>query len=95
LISTGGNSFNSFISKYDASGNFIWAKVINGANEIYIDDMKLDANGNIFITGSFSGTVDFDLGPVTFNLTSIGFNDPTSWLLTPCHPHKIFPAILT
>ena len=32
--------------------------------------MKLDANSNVLITGTFSLTVDFDPGPGTFNMTS-------------------------
>ncbi len=48
----------SFMAKYDANGNYIWAKNMGCASL----DIGLDGNNNIYITGVFSGTVDFDPG---------------------------------
>ncbi|MEO8150627.1 MAG: T9SS type A sorting domain-containing protein [Bacteroidia bacterium] len=63
-----------FISKLDSAGNFMWARQINssighaGASPLSI---TLDNSGNIYITGTFEGTVDFDPDSVgVFNLTS-------------------------
>jgi hypothetical protein len=52
-----------FLSKLDALGNFIWAKRIGGVSNETGKSIKLDASGNIFFTGSFVGSVDFDPGP--------------------------------
>lgn len=66
--------YSSFIAKYDASGNLVWAKLFNenkfNWNNRLISDMDVDGNGNIFLTGRFRGTVDFDLGPGVHYLTT-------------------------
>ncbi|HLG35898.1 MAG TPA: SBBP repeat-containing protein, partial [Bacteroidia bacterium] len=61
-----------FISKLDASGNFVWAKQMGGTDNDYGSSISLDAAGNVYTTGSFQGTVDFDPGPGVFNLTAAG-----------------------
>ena len=73
LTSVGGRDI--FIQKLDASGNFLWAKAFGGNNDEYGNSMKVDASGNIFTTGSFWGTVDFDPGAGALNLTSAGNRD--------------------
>lgn len=50
------------ISKLDNSGNFVWARVIGSASTEYIYDLVVDQTGNIYATGFFTGTVDFDPG---------------------------------
>ncbi len=48
--------------------NFEWAKSIGGMADDLSRSIVIDSYGNLYITGSFSGTVDFDPGPATFNL---------------------------
>ena len=69
LTPTGG--FDLFVSKLDASGNFLWAKQMGGASRSIV----VDESGNVYTTGSFQNTADFDPGTGTFNLTSAGYND--------------------
>lgn len=59
-----------FISKLDASGNFVWAKSINGTSAETASSIVLDNNGNIFISGGFGSNVDFDPGTGVFNMTT-------------------------
>ncbi|MDP1802627.1 MAG: SBBP repeat-containing protein [Bacteroidota bacterium] len=68
-------SYDIFISKLDAAGNFIWAKQLGGTGNDYGYSICLDASGNIYTTGYFFGTSDFDPGAATYNLTSAGSND--------------------
>ena len=64
-----------FISKLDASGNFVWAKNIGGSLIDVGYSITIDSFGNVYTTGSFSGTADFDPNAGTFDLTSIGGSD--------------------
>jgi hypothetical protein len=61
-----------FISKLDASGNFVWAKQIGGLELENPNDILIDATGNIVITGTSFGEADFDPGASTNNLTDGG-----------------------
>lgn len=61
-----------FISKLDASGNFIWAKSMGGAGWNQGRSIAVDATGNVYTTGHFKETVDFDPNAGTYNLTSEG-----------------------
>lgn len=64
-----------FIQKSDSNGNFMWAKSMGGTGEDFGHSITADASGNIYITGYFSGIVDFDPGVGTYNLTSAGYAD--------------------
>lgn len=64
-----------FISKLDSAGNFVWAKKMGGTASDYGHSVAVDAFGNVFTTGFFNGTSDFDPGTGTFNLTSAGMDD--------------------
>ncbi len=72
---TSAGFYDVFVSKLDASGNFVWARQIGGTGQDYSNSICLDASGNVIITGSFSATVDFDPGAGTLNLTSAGSAD--------------------
>jgi hypothetical protein len=71
-----GTTYNIFLSKLDASGNFIWAKGF-GTTTVFGEghSIGLDGSGNIVISGFFDGTIDFDAGASTYNLTSAGNSD--------------------
>ncbi len=64
--------FDAFAAKYDASGNLVWAKQMGGAiaEGAISRGIELDASGNVYIIGEFTGTADFDPNAGTANLTS-------------------------
>ena len=59
-----------FISKLNGSGNFVWAKAIVGTTYAESYSITIDASGNVYTTGVFNATVDFDPGAGIFNLTA-------------------------
>ncbi|HEX2684408.1 MAG TPA: gliding motility-associated C-terminal domain-containing protein [Ferruginibacter sp.] len=65
-------STDVYISKLDSAGKFLWAKQITGSFGTLTRSFSLDKDNNIYITGTFQATVDFDPGPGVFNLTSNG-----------------------
>ena len=64
-----------FIKKTDANGQLLWVKQIGGANSDGAIILKIDANDNLYLSGWFSNSVDFDPGANTYNLTSNGLWD--------------------
>jgi hypothetical protein len=68
--------YESFLAKYDASGNFMWGNRMVGGR-LYDDGLRMAMNskGVIGVTNVFSGTLDFDPGPGAANISSTGDND--------------------
>ncbi len=67
---TAGPSGSNFLVELDNDGLFQTAILMSSA---YGNSMIIDPYDNIYITGLFWGTVDFDPGPGTFNLVASGF----------------------
>ncbi|AXG69107.1 hypothetical protein KORDIASMS9_01326 [Kordia sp. SMS9] len=72
-----GPTWDIFIQKLDANGDFLWAKRIGGNSSVRDTALmsKTDADGNIYVTGYFGGTVDFDSGTGINNMTANGSDD--------------------
>ncbi|MBK9283537.1 MAG: T9SS type A sorting domain-containing protein [Sphingobacteriaceae bacterium] len=63
---------DAFICSLTTSGNLNW---VSGYGDSGNDEgiaISTDNNGNVYTTGSFAGTVDFDPSPGTATLTSFG-----------------------
>ncbi|MGB1120241.1 MAG: T9SS type A sorting domain-containing protein, partial [Chitinophagales bacterium] len=75
-----------FIQKLDPSGNFLWAKSFGGTSWDYGYSIALDASGNVYTTGNFQLTVDFDPGAGTNNLTPQGGYDVFIQKMSQCSP---------
>jgi hypothetical protein len=70
------NGFSDFfLCKYGSDGSHIWTRVWGGVNYDYGWDIAVDRFDNIYLTGYFMGTVDFDPGTGVSNRTSNGEND--------------------
>lgn len=68
---TSNGSLDMFIAKYDTTGAYVWAMSVGSANKHdYSYGIDIDALENIYITGGFEETVDFDPAAGTATLTS-------------------------
>lgn len=61
-----------FVHKMDSSGNFLWAVQFAGPGLELGRELAVDGPGNVYVTGDFRDTTDFDPGPGVFNLSSGG-----------------------
>lgn len=68
-------AYDMFISKLDASGNFVWAKQFGGTVDAEGRCIKADTKGNLYTSGWFRGTIDFDPNAPVYNLSSAGSYD--------------------
>ncbi len=74
--------YDGFVAKFDSSGNFITAKVIqsNDPNAFfYLIKLGIDSNDNIYIGGLFEGSYDVDPGPQVFNLYGSTSTNSNEW----------------
>ena len=74
MIAFNANS-DGFLAKYDASGNYLWAKNIGSSLFDNCSGIALDETGNVIITGLFQSSLDFDFGVGSAVLTSVGATD--------------------
>jgi len=63
---------NIFLVKYDSLGNLLWAKNLGGINNDEALGISTDANGNVYITGNFTGD---SLSINNITLQHLGSND--------------------
>ena len=78
IHSTNGG-LDNFLSKFDASGNFQWAKTWGGSGADQANGLAVDGAGQVYVAGSFQNTVDFDPGSGTDSRTANG-SKADAWL---------------
>ncbi len=71
LTSTG--SQDAYVLKLSTGGIYIWAKKFGSSQGEFAYGIKTDAAGSVYVCGKFTGTVDFNPGASTFELTASGF----------------------
>lgn len=81
-------STDAVVAKYDGNGNFMWAFKVGGWAMDRVSFVDVDAQNNIYISGLFRGTADFNPGSGTFNLTSP--NDQTNSFLMKVDANGVF-----
>ncbi|WP_417370732.1 SBBP repeat-containing protein [Gelidibacter japonicus] len=66
---------DAFIQKLDADGNLLWVKKFGGISEEFAHSITTDTFGNVYMTGVFAYTVDFNPGGAAATLTANGDYD--------------------
>ncbi len=77
--------YDAFVSKLDSAGNFVWARSVGGDGaSVQVDQgtgIAVDISGNVYTTGYFTGTADFDPGTGTTELDGAGNRATFVWKL--------------
>jgi len=66
---------DAFVSKFDSSGTFQWARTWGGPGDDATGGLAVDGWGNVYATGQYSGTVNFAQGSGIDNHASLGLHD--------------------
>jgi hypothetical protein len=72
---TSNGAADIFVSKFNSSGTFQWVQTWGGSNFDGLEQVNIDASGNLLVCGNFAGTVDMDPGGGTDNHSSNGLDD--------------------
>jgi hypothetical protein len=81
---TSGMETTSSSSGSTSSGTMPWAESFGGASDATGNDVTTDAQGNVYVTGAFQGSIDLGKGPLVSaggNDVFIGKFDPTGALV--------------
>ncbi len=66
LTLTASGGYDGFVAQYNSAGTPLWANKLYSAGDEYVDDITVDANNNIYVAGSFAGTI-ITIGTATLN----------------------------
>lgn len=57
---TASSNHDLFLAKYSSAGNYLWANQLSGPGSKYGRGISTDNNNNIYISGSYNNSLDFD-----------------------------------
>jgi hypothetical protein len=72
-----------FVTKLDSQAHVLWAVALGGPGADEGRGIAVTPSGDVYATGTFSGTADFDPGPGRTELTSAGGSDAFLVRLSP------------
>lgn len=61
---TGPGALDAALTKLSSNGDLLWVYVWGSPGGDGVDGVVVDKEGNLYMTGDFSGTIDFDPGPI-------------------------------
>lgn len=74
VIHTNTGRYDVAIIKYNSEGKYLWSRSFGGRDSDISMASTIDERGNIYVTGYFYSTVDFDSGEGQFLMTATGSN---------------------
>lgn len=66
---------DAFLLKLDANGNFQWVNTMGSDINDYFFRIEIGSDGNLYTTGEFTGTIDFNPGPGETIISSVDATD--------------------
>jgi len=72
---------NTYVAKYYSTGELAWIKGFGGTNEVIVNQLSIDKQGNLALVGQYSLGFDADPGVGTFSLTSPPSNPNHGYLI--------------
>lgn len=75
-ISSGDSELAFFIAKYDSNANLIWTKSMSGDGTGTGNLISIDEKGDIYVAGTFSGTIQFE----TQSMTAVSIENTDNFL---------------
>ena len=82
-VLAGAGSYDVATWVLNADGSLAWAEGFGGSNYDQAEAVAVDPSGNVYVTGAFSGTVNFNPSGTAINLTAKGIYDVFVLKLTP------------
>jgi gliding motility-associated-like protein len=67
---TSNGDYDIYLLKLDFNGSVAWVNTFGSIGPEWAAGLCIDSYGNLISTGRFKGTVDFDPGPLQFNLSA-------------------------
>jgi len=66
---------DAFLSKFSSDGTYVWTKSWGSTSNDFSFNLRVNSSNDVYIIGSFQGTVDFDPTGVTNSIVSAGLED--------------------
>ena len=63
-VTSPANNWQAFVAKYDGEGAPVWSKSLGDIFEEQVTTVALDGAGNVYVAGTFRGTIDLGNGPL-------------------------------
>lgn len=75
VVSFTASGQDGYVIRLDENNNLLWAYQIGSSGSETPAAVAVNANGDVFITGTYTSAMDFDAGPGVSTLTPVGFSD--------------------